>query len=79
MTENQTPDAFEAALAANADELTAGVAAPVEEIVEEVISIDAPLMILRSLAMKMAILNQMRTIQMQNSVAPFAQRSAIGM
>jgi len=42
MTENQTPDAFEAALAANADELTAGVAAPVEEIVEEVISTDAP-------------------------------------
>ena len=42
MTENQTPDAFEAALAANADELTAVVAAPVEEIVEEVISTDAP-------------------------------------
>jgi len=42
MTENQTPDAFEAALAANADELTAGVAAPVEEIIEEVISTDAP-------------------------------------
>jgi transcription termination/antitermination protein NusG len=42
MTENQTPDAFEAALAANADELTAGVVAPVEEIVEEVISTDAP-------------------------------------
>jgi transcription termination/antitermination protein NusG len=42
MTENQTPDAFEAALAANADELTAGVVAPVEEIVEEVISADAP-------------------------------------
>ena len=41
MTENQTPDAFEAALAANADELTAVVAAPVEEIVEEVISTDA--------------------------------------
>ena len=42
MTENQTPDAFEAALAANADELTAGVVAPIEEIVEEVISTDAP-------------------------------------
>ncbi len=42
MTENQTPDAFEAALAANADELTAGVTAPVEEVVAEVISIDAP-------------------------------------
>jgi transcriptional antiterminator NusG len=42
MTENQTPDAFEAALAANADELTAGVVTPVEEIVEEVISTDAP-------------------------------------
>jgi transcriptional antiterminator NusG len=42
MTENLTPDAFEAALAANADELTAGVVAPVEEIVEEVISNDAP-------------------------------------
>jgi len=42
MTENQTPDAFEAALAANADELTAGVSAPVEEIVEEVISTDSP-------------------------------------
>ena len=42
MTENQTPDAFEAALAANADELTAGVVAPVEEIVEEVASADAP-------------------------------------
>jgi transcriptional antiterminator NusG len=42
MTENQTPDAFEAALAANADELTAGVVAPVEEIVEEVISTDTP-------------------------------------
>ena len=42
MTENQTPDAFEAALAANADELTAGVDAPVEEVVAEVISIDAP-------------------------------------
>ena len=41
MTENQTPDAFEAALAANADEFTAVVAAPVEEIVEEVISTDA--------------------------------------
>ena len=43
MTENQTPDAFEAALAANADELTAGVAAPVEEVVAEVMSTDAPL------------------------------------
>ena len=42
MTENLTPDAFEAALAANADELTAGVVAPVEEIVEEVVSTDAP-------------------------------------
>ena len=42
MTENQTPDAFEAALAANADELTAGVDAPVEEVVAEVISTDAP-------------------------------------
>ncbi|MDA2993352.1 MAG: transcription termination/antitermination protein NusG [Actinomycetota bacterium] len=41
MTENQSPDAFEAALAANAGELTAGVVAPVEEIVEEVISTDA--------------------------------------
>jgi transcriptional antiterminator NusG len=43
MTENQTPDAFEAALAANADELTADVAAPIEEVVAEVISTDAPL------------------------------------
>ncbi len=42
MTENQSPDAFEAALAANADELTAGVATPVEEVVAEVISTDAP-------------------------------------
>ena len=42
MTENQTPDAFEAALAANADELTSGVVAPVEEVVAEVISTDAP-------------------------------------
>jgi transcriptional antiterminator NusG len=42
MTENQTPDAFEAALAANADELTAVVDAPVEEAVAEVISTDAP-------------------------------------
>jgi transcriptional antiterminator NusG len=42
MTENQTPDAFEAALAANADELTAGVSAPVEDVVDEVISMDAP-------------------------------------
>jgi transcriptional antiterminator NusG len=42
MTENQTPDAFEAALAANADELTAGVTAPVEEVVAEVISTDSP-------------------------------------
>ena len=43
MTENQTPDAFEAALAANADELTADVAAPAaEEVVAEVISTDAP-------------------------------------
>jgi transcriptional antiterminator NusG len=42
MTENQTPDAFEAALAANADELTVGVDAPVEEVVSEVISPDAP-------------------------------------
>mgnify|MGYP000533532421 FL=1 len=42
MTENSTPDAFEAALAANADELTAGVATPVEEVVAEVISTDAP-------------------------------------
>jgi transcription termination/antitermination protein NusG len=42
MTENQTPDAFEAALAANADELTAGVDAPVEEVIAEVISTDAP-------------------------------------
>jgi transcriptional antiterminator NusG len=42
MTENQTPDAFEAALAANADELTAVVTSPVEEAVEEVISTDAP-------------------------------------
>jgi len=33
MTENQAPDAFEAALAANADELTAEVTAP--EILEE--------------------------------------------
>ena len=42
MTENQTPDAFEAALAANADELTAVVTSPVEEVVEEVISTHAP-------------------------------------
>ena len=42
MTENQTPDAFEAALAANADELTSGVVAPAEDLVEEVISTDAP-------------------------------------
>jgi transcriptional antiterminator NusG len=42
MTENQTPDAFEAALAANADELTAEVAAPSEEAVAEVIATDAP-------------------------------------
>jgi transcriptional antiterminator NusG len=42
MTENQTPDAFEAALAANADELTAVVISPVEDVVEEVISTDAP-------------------------------------
>jgi transcriptional antiterminator NusG len=42
MTENQTPDAFEAALAANADELTAVVTSPVEDVVEEVISTDAP-------------------------------------
>jgi len=42
MTENPTPDAFEAALAANADELTAVVTSPVEEVVEEVISTDAP-------------------------------------
>jgi len=42
MTENQTPDAFEAALAANADELTSGVVAPAEDVVDEVISIDAP-------------------------------------
>lgn len=41
MTENQSPDAFEAALAANADELTAGVVAPVEDVVTEVISTDA--------------------------------------
>jgi transcriptional antiterminator NusG len=42
MTENQTPDAFEAALAANADELTAEVAASSEEAVTEVIATDAP-------------------------------------
>jgi transcriptional antiterminator NusG len=42
MTENQTPDAFEAALAANADELTAEIVAPVEEAIAEVISSDAP-------------------------------------
>jgi len=42
MTENQTPDAFEAALAANADELTADVATSIEEVVAEVISTDAP-------------------------------------
>jgi len=63
MTENQTPDAFEAALAANADEIVAEVATP--EIVEEVVLTEATS-------------NQMRTIQMQNSVAPFAQRSATG-
>ena len=40
MTENQTPDAFEAALAANADEIVAEVATP--EIVEEVVLTDAP-------------------------------------
>ena len=40
MTENQTPDAFEAALAANADEIVAEVAAP--EVVEEVVATDAP-------------------------------------
>jgi len=39
MTENQTPDAFEAALAANADEIVAEVATP--EIVEEVALTDA--------------------------------------
>jgi transcriptional antiterminator NusG len=42
MTENQTPDAFEAALAANADELTAVVTSPVEDVVEEVISTYEP-------------------------------------
>jgi len=43
MTENQAPDAFEAALAANADEIVAEVAAPEvsEEIVEEVVLTDA--------------------------------------
>ena len=41
MTENQTPDAFEAALAANADELTAEVNAP-EILEEEVISSTEP-------------------------------------
>ena len=40
MTENQTPDAFEAALAANADEIVAEVATP--ENVEEVVVTDAP-------------------------------------
>ena len=40
MTENQTPDAFEAALAANADEIVAEVATP--EIAEDVILTDAP-------------------------------------
>jgi transcriptional antiterminator NusG len=40
MTENQTPDAFEAALAANADEIVAEVATP--EIVEEVALTDSP-------------------------------------
>ena len=39
MTENQTPDAFEAALAANADEIVAEVATP--EIVEEVVLADS--------------------------------------
>ena len=39
MTENQTPDAFEAALAANADEIVAEVATP--EIVEEVVVADS--------------------------------------
>jgi transcriptional antiterminator NusG len=41
MTENSTPDAFEAALAANADELIADVAAPVvEEVTSDVVSTD---------------------------------------
>jgi transcriptional antiterminator NusG len=41
MTENSTPDAFEAALAANADELIAEVAAPVsEEVISDVVSTD---------------------------------------
>jgi transcriptional antiterminator NusG len=41
MTENSTPDAFEAALAANADELIADVAAPVvEEVISDVVSTD---------------------------------------
>ena len=42
MTENSTPDAFEAALAANADELIADVATPVaEEVISDVVSTDA--------------------------------------
>ena len=41
MTENQTPDAFEAALAANADELTAEVTAP-EILEEEVVASTEP-------------------------------------
>ncbi len=41
MTENSTPDAFEAALAANADELIADVVAPVvEEVISDVVSTD---------------------------------------
>jgi len=41
MTENSTPDAFEAALAANADELISDVAAPVsEEVISDVVSTD---------------------------------------
>lgn len=41
MTENSTPDAFEAALAANADELIADAAAPVvEEVISDFVSTD---------------------------------------
>ena len=41
MTENSTPDAFEAALAANADELIADVATPVaEEVISDFVSTD---------------------------------------
>ena len=77
MSEEIKADAFEAALAASASEIATPVVEVVEEIVAEVVSSTEPELALAS--DEDGDIESDENDQMQNSVAHFAQRWAIGM